>query len=61
MMLVFYFIAAVFILYAYNHLANKLCIKKEIPEERQPVVFRWFNVCITIWLISSYVDIFFTH
>jgi hypothetical protein len=32
-------------------------VQKEIPEDRQPKVFRTINVLITILLISSYVDI----
>ncbi len=41
-------------------MTNQLCIRKEIPEEKQPGVFRMINVCITILLISSYVKITFT-
>nr|WP_230503277.1 hypothetical protein [Sutcliffiella rhizosphaerae] len=48
---------AVFILFYINKLTNALCVQKEIPEERQPKVFRTINVLITILLISCYVDI----
>ncbi|WP_264179324.1 hypothetical protein [Sutcliffiella horikoshii] len=48
---------AVFILFYINKLTNALCVQKEIPEDRQPKVFRTINVLITILLISSYVDI----
>lgn len=43
-----------------NNLTNKLCIQKEIPEEKQPGVFRTINICFTILLVSSYVKILFT-
>ncbi|HEX7064774.1 MAG TPA: hypothetical protein VF199_06875 [Bacillales bacterium] len=57
MVLIVFIIFAVFTLYAFNHLANILCVKRELSKERQTVVFRWFNVLITIWLVSSYWDI----
>lgn len=41
-------------------MTNSLCQQKEIPEERQPKVFRTINVLITILLLSSYVEILFT-
>lgn len=40
-------------------MTNKLCIQKEIPEDRQHKVFRTINILITILLISSYVEILF--
>lgn len=60
MVLVLFIIFAVFALYAFNHLANLLCVKRELSKEKQTVVFRWFNVLITIWLISSYWDLLMT-
>ncbi|MBM7647615.1 hypothetical protein JOC78_000536 [Bacillus ectoiniformans] len=48
------------ILYNINRMTNTLCIQKEIPEERQPKVFRIINILITILLVSSYVEILFT-
>ncbi|WP_063561704.1 hypothetical protein [Sutcliffiella horikoshii] len=50
-------LVAIFILFYINKLTNALCVQKEIPEDRQPKVFRTINVLITILLISSYVDI----
>ncbi|WP_407936257.1 hypothetical protein [Litchfieldia alkalitelluris] len=50
---------AVFILFKINDMTNKLCVQKEIPEERQHKVFRTINILITILLISSYVEILF--
>lgn len=60
-MLALYFIPlAGFILFYINNLTNMLCVQKEIPEEKQPIVFRTINVLITILLISSYIEILFT-
>jgi hypothetical protein len=59
-MLLLYFPFAVIILFTINNLTNNLCIIKEIPEERQPKVFRTINVLITILLITSYVEILLT-
>ncbi|WLR44221.1 hypothetical protein LC087_00935 [Bacillus carboniphilus] len=57
----FYFILfAIFILYYINHLTNSLCIVREIPEERQPNVFRTINILITILLVSSYIEILYS-
>ncbi|MBD8067724.1 hypothetical protein [Bacillus sp. PS06] len=58
-MMVLYIPFAVFILFKINDMTNKLCIQKEIPEERQHKVFRTINILITILLISSYVEILF--
>ncbi|MFC4322154.1 hypothetical protein [Litchfieldia salsa] len=58
-MMVLYIPFAVFILFKINDMTNKLCIQKEIPEDRQHKVFRTINILITILLISSYVEILF--
>ncbi|MBA2874802.1 hypothetical protein [Thermaerobacillus caldiproteolyticus] len=56
-----YFIPlAVVILFSINKLTNTLCVQREIPEEKQPGVFRTINVLITILLISSYFEVLFT-
>lgn len=57
MVLIFFIIFAVAALFAFNHLANLLCEKRDLSKERQATVFRMFNVLITIWLVSSYWDI----
>ncbi|MBM7586426.1 heme/copper-type cytochrome/quinol oxidase subunit 3 [Bacillus pakistanensis] len=53
-------IFALFILYFINRMTNTLCLQKEIPEEKQPKVFRTINILITILLISSYVEVLYT-
>ena len=59
-MILLFIIFAIFILYNINRMTNTLCIQREIPEERQPKVFRTINILITILLISSYVEILYT-
>ncbi|MDQ0268940.1 hypothetical protein [Cytobacillus purgationiresistens] len=59
-MISIFIIFAVFILYYINKMTYSLCLQKEIPEEKQPKVYRTINVLITILLISSFVDIAFT-
>ncbi|MGD6801487.1 hypothetical protein D3H55_08195 [Bacillus salacetis] len=58
-MISIFIIFSVFILYFINQMTNSLCLQKEIPEERQPKVFRTINILITILLISSYIEILY--
>ena len=58
-MISLFLIFSAFILYSINRLTNSLCIQKEIPEDRQPKVFRFINISITILLLSSYVEILY--
>ncbi len=60
MMISIFIILAILILYNINRMTNALCNQKEIPEDKQPKVFRTINVLITILLISSYVDLLFS-
>lgn len=57
MVLIIFMVFAVFALYTFNNMANALCVKKELSEEQQPIIFRWINVLVAILLISSYVKI----
>lgn len=59
-MISIYILFALFILFYVNKMTNSLCLQKEIPEERQPKVFRTINILVTILLISSYIEILFT-
>ncbi|MBN8199014.1 hypothetical protein [Bacillus sp. NTK034] len=58
-MISIFIIFAVFNLFYINKMTNSLCLQKEIPEERQPKVFRTINILITILLISSFVEILY--
>ncbi|WP_230126632.1 hypothetical protein [Bacillus sp. CECT 9360] len=57
---IFFILFSFVILYNINRLTNTLCLQKEIPEDRQPKVFRTINILITILLLSSYIEISFT-
>ncbi|WP_027409028.1 hypothetical protein [Anoxybacteroides tepidamans] len=59
-MTIYFIPLAVVILFSINQLTNTLCVQREIPEEKQPSVFRTINVLITILLISSYFEVLFT-
>ncbi|MBB5325365.1 hypothetical protein HNQ34_002465 [Anoxybacillus tepidamans] len=59
-MAVYFIPLAIVILFSINQLTNTLCVQREIPEEKQPTVFRTINVLITILLISSYFEVLFT-
>lgn len=55
-----FFAFSLIILYNINKMIDSLCIQKEIPEDRQPKVFRTINILITIMLLSSYVETLYT-
>ncbi len=59
MIYIVFILFAVIFLYNINKMTNSLCLQKEIPEERQPKVFRTINILITILLVSSFVEILF--
>ncbi|MDM5153740.1 hypothetical protein QUF88_07845 [Bacillus sp. DX1.1] len=50
---------ALIVLFYTNFLTHTLCERKQMSEHRQKSVFRVINVCITILLISSYIEILF--
>ncbi|WP_017754270.1 hypothetical protein [Calidifontibacillus oryziterrae] len=58
-MVVLLIVFAIFYLYKINSMTSSLCSQKEIPDDRQPQVFRTINILITILLISTYVEILF--
>ncbi|WP_438823853.1 hypothetical protein [Bacillus sp. JJ1566] len=58
--ILFYIPFAIFILFYINQMTFRLCEQKEIPDDRQPKVYRTINILITILLISSYVEVLFT-
>ncbi|GGM25509.1 hypothetical protein GCM10011351_09000 [Paraliobacillus quinghaiensis] len=59
-MITFFVPFALFVLFLFNTLTNRLCLQTEMSKERQPNVFRTINVLITILLISSYIEIIYT-
>ncbi|WP_091657767.1 hypothetical protein [Alteribacillus iranensis] len=40
-----------------NSMINALCIKKEIPDERHPKIFRTINILITILCTSTFIEL----
>ncbi|ARK29165.1 hypothetical protein [Halalkalibacter krulwichiae] len=59
-MLFFIILFALFILFMINSMTDALCLKREIPVEKQPKLFRTINILMTILLTSTYVKILFT-
>lgn len=50
---------SVFYLFQINRMTYTLCVRREIPEENQPKVFRTINILITILLVSFYIEILY--
>lgn len=50
-------IYAVFVLFIFNLLTNKLCTALEMEQVKQTGVFRMMNSMILILLLSSYIKI----
>ncbi|KEK24928.1 hypothetical protein [Bacillus gaemokensis] len=50
---------ALIVLFYTNFLTHTLCERKQLSESHQTRAFRVINVCITILLISSYIEIIF--
>ncbi|GGG23171.1 hypothetical protein GCM10007425_17120 [Lysinibacillus alkalisoli] len=44
-------------LFQINRLTHTLCERKEIPEEKQPKIYRTINVLITILLLNFYLEV----
>ena len=59
MAIVFAFFA-LFVLFIFNSLTHRLCLRTEMSQEKQPNVFRTINILITILLVSSYVEVLYT-
>ncbi|MFC4738265.1 hypothetical protein ACFO4L_16965 [Bacillus daqingensis] len=53
-----YILFALFYLFVINTMTNTLCVTKEIPDEKQPKIFRTVNVLITILITTSFVRIY---
>ena len=51
---------SVFYLFQINRMTAALCMRRKIPEEKQPKIFRTVNVLITILLVAFYVEVLFT-
>lgn len=49
---------SLFYLFQINKMTFALCLSKEIPEEKQPKIYRTVNILITILILSLYVEVF---
>ncbi|WP_413059306.1 hypothetical protein [Sporosarcina sp. 179-K 3D1 HS] len=50
---------SLFYLFQINKMTYALCESREIPEEKQPKIFKTVNVLVTILILSFYVEVFF--
>ncbi|WP_040224795.1 hypothetical protein [Bhargavaea cecembensis] len=51
---------SIFYLFQINKMTYALCESREIPEEKQPKIYRTVNILITILIISFFVEILTT-
>ncbi|PIC69518.1 MULTISPECIES: hypothetical protein [unclassified Sporosarcina] len=51
---------SLFYLYQINKMTFALCQSREIPEDKQPKIYRTVNILITILILSLYVEVFFS-
>ncbi|MEK5233229.1 hypothetical protein MHB42_16015 [Lysinibacillus sp. FSL K6-0232] len=59
MLLMIVVLFSVFYLFQINRMTYTLCVRREIPEENQPKVFRTINILITILLVSFYIEVLY--
>ncbi|HLR10332.1 MAG TPA: hypothetical protein VK120_03020 [Sporosarcina sp.] len=59
MILVITILFSLFYLYQINRMTFALCESREIPEEKQPKVYRTVNILITILILSFFVEVYF--
>lgn len=50
---------SLFYLFQINKMTFALCQSREIPEEKQPKIYRTVNILVTILILSLYVEVFF--
>ncbi|GLC89879.1 hypothetical protein [Lysinibacillus piscis] len=59
MLLTIVVVFSVLYLFQINRMTYALCMRREIPEENQPKIFRTINILITILLVSFYIEILY--
>ncbi|MBE1554906.1 hypothetical protein H4683_001984 [Filibacter limicola] len=57
MILIITVLFSLFYLFQINKMTYALCESREIPEEKQPKIYRTVNVLVTILILSFYVEI----
>lgn len=58
MILIITILFSLFYLYQINKMTYALCESREIPEEKQPKIYKTVNILITILILSFYVEVF---
>ncbi|MCG7345579.1 hypothetical protein MHZ92_15710 [Sporosarcina sp. ACRSL] len=48
---------SLFYLFQINKMTYALCQSREIPEEKQPKIYRTVNILITILILSFYLEV----
>uniref|UniRef100_UPI00403F0340 hypothetical protein n=1 Tax=Sporosarcina sp. FSL W8-0480 TaxID=2954701 RepID=UPI00403F0340 len=48
---------SLFYLFQINKMTFALCQSREIPEEKQPKIYRTVNILITILILSLYLEV----
>ncbi|MFD1926982.1 hypothetical protein ACFSFY_02685 [Sporosarcina siberiensis] len=57
MILIIAVLFSLFYLFQINKMTFALCESKEIPEDKQPKVYRTVNILITILILSFFVQV----
>ncbi|WP_438312553.1 hypothetical protein [Sporosarcina sp. FA9] len=57
MILIMAVLFSLFYLFQINKMTFALCESKEIPEDKQPKVYRTVNILITILILSFFVQV----
>ncbi|MCG7337512.1 hypothetical protein MHZ95_19825 [Sporosarcina sp. ACRSM] len=58
MILLITILFSLFYLYQINKMTYALCESREIPEEKQPKIYKTVNILVTILILSFYVEVF---
>ncbi|CAM3178984.1 hypothetical protein FITA111629_08190 [Filibacter tadaridae] len=57
MILIITVLFSLFYLFQINKMTFALCASREIPEEKQPKIYRTVNILVTILILSFYVEV----
>lgn len=59
-MLTITIIVALFFLLQINKMTFALCVTREIPEEKQPKLYKTVNVLIVLLMLSFYMQVYYS-
>nr|WP_225229924.1 hypothetical protein [Sporosarcina quadrami] len=57
MILIVTIVFSLFYLFQINKMTFALCQSREIPEEKQPKIYRTVNILVTILILSLYLEV----